>query len=980
MAYQLVYTSAAKLLDAGRSGFGTVARSKSINSLVVSAIERASQFANLRGLDRSRVIHVHRRITAGSSRFHVLTRIVDAGVDYTGRTNHIAHHLVVSHEEANKAAARGVTPADVLRQFPWLDRWDGSARYFDPSEDVPLDVFWPDGKNGRAQYWTSVTGNPSHARLLAWDGSPRTGVWIVPDGANPLSLMAEALAECGAQSWTRSFTTSLETTDELADLDWIVSTPHTYQDIQPRCGNRTLWDLTAPATLPVPPAPTLPAPQQTTQRKSQETMAQSTVPRPSGVHSRSPYIAPVKMHSAESETWTEDAPRRATRAQLSKKKNPLLLAGACAALVAALIVVGMVTKSGKEEASVKEVSKSKEESNDHADANNRINAVEELKKAGIYEKDAEIIVKAVGPDKCSLYKELVINLSKTLTKAPHQKDWINLEIYAKLDNTKIDWLSALVSSCKEMHGYQKMHENMKFAEKIKILDSIHDQLKIVAESKKLEVFKLDNCDGFVQSMIEYEITDLQKNPEKFKGSIEEAVKYEKDNKRSTRRDIVAIARLINDKNVNAQKEKISEILTLIENNSKIEKQKGITANPKSNPPEAQKNQKQIPPEPAKKTLDTNGLKSFEITLVDDRCKLDKVKSMILDKVLKDVKDQEKLSELIEISIDDGKKPIIYSNWMECGTVYGDHLFENDRNISIDKKERKIVLEKKPNWNTIKIILNYESKKYYHFIAFSNDRSKDLKNPIITEELQFEFEKVYNDNDTVKIGGQAGILLDTLTEKKYLKFYCKDKLIDKENFPGLESPPALRGENWQFSRKAIESPKVILFVDKSKDELDEKLDQWDKKKSSSTESKKLRDQTYESLKQLVGYYTVNKQDNKWNHNNLQKEDIFKQVKDHYKVKSEKDDIKSLLIEIGNLEISKVYDGVMSNQKNIYSTWKLMDNATSESPKQISSIRRFIELTKKPIERKPYNEELAKVLTEITVKNDSRVLFTARLKQP
>ena len=208
MAYQLVYTSAAKLLDAGRSGFGTVARSKSINSLVVSTIERASQFANLRGLDRNRVIFVHRRVTAGSSRFHVLTRIVDAGVDYTGRTNHIAHHLIVTQEEANKAAACGVTPADVLRQYPWLDRWDGSARFFESSEDVPMEIFRPDGKNSGSQYWSSVTGNPSHARLLAWDGAPRSGVLIVPDGVNPLSLMAEALSQCGAQSWSRSFTTS----------------------------------------------------------------------------------------------------------------------------------------------------------------------------------------------------------------------------------------------------------------------------------------------------------------------------------------------------------------------------------------------------------------------------------------------------------------------------------------------------------------------------------------------------------------------------------------------------------------------------------------------------------------------------------------------------------------------------------------------------------------------------------------------------
>jgi hypothetical protein len=47
MAWQLIYTSAPRLLEAGRSGFGTVARHRQIGPLLVSACERASQFARL---------------------------------------------------------------------------------------------------------------------------------------------------------------------------------------------------------------------------------------------------------------------------------------------------------------------------------------------------------------------------------------------------------------------------------------------------------------------------------------------------------------------------------------------------------------------------------------------------------------------------------------------------------------------------------------------------------------------------------------------------------------------------------------------------------------------------------------------------------------------------------------------------------------------------------------------------------------------
>ena len=124
MALQLVYTSAPKLLDAGRSGFGIVARSKSLPPLAANAIERFSKYANMQGTDRSRVVMAHRKVTIGSNRFHVLSRICDSGSDHTGRTNHIAHHLIFSPLEIRQALAQRLTPADIFAQFAWLNRWE----------------------------------------------------------------------------------------------------------------------------------------------------------------------------------------------------------------------------------------------------------------------------------------------------------------------------------------------------------------------------------------------------------------------------------------------------------------------------------------------------------------------------------------------------------------------------------------------------------------------------------------------------------------------------------------------------------------------------------------------------------------------------------------------------------------------------------------------------------------------------------------
>src|SRR5688572_22759818 len=119
MAWQLIYTSAPRLLDPGRTGFGTVARHRAVNGLLVAAVERLSQFARLPGFDPKRVIYAHRIITVGAGQFHVMSCIRDAGSDYTGRTNHLAHHVIAESREVRSLAGSGITPADVLLGIDW---------------------------------------------------------------------------------------------------------------------------------------------------------------------------------------------------------------------------------------------------------------------------------------------------------------------------------------------------------------------------------------------------------------------------------------------------------------------------------------------------------------------------------------------------------------------------------------------------------------------------------------------------------------------------------------------------------------------------------------------------------------------------------------------------------------------------------------------------------------------------------------------
>jgi hypothetical protein len=477
MAQQLIYTSAARLLDAGRSGFGTVARSKTISPLLVSAIERVSQFSNIRGTERSRVIFVHRRMVAGSNRFHILSRIADAGADYTGRTNHIAHHLIVTQEEMARAASVGITPADVLIQFPWLSRWEGNARFLTPEEDVNLATFQPLGRQSGSSVWAVMTGNPSHARLLAWDGAPRNGILLIPVHADPLALLAEGLAELGSQSWSKAFTTSLETTDELSELDWIIATPATDPEIHRRCGNRATLDLTQPQSLPVPPEPLpeqrkTPPPDHTTRTEPNTT---ANTPKPNIQHVQTG-AGRVRVGGSAGEQRRQTSPNPAAR-----PKQTVQIIAASAVAVMALVILGIVilkfispkTDEDKTTADTSSLSRIQEE------------ALRDLKQAGIDEEDAKKIVTSVKDDSSewvdyikgitSAVKDSNSTVDPQLPKLPADKEPAGSP----------DWLTSLVEARKQWADLLgKPAESPDFAQKIDDIGNIAMALKVYADATK----------------------------------------------------------------------------------------------------------------------------------------------------------------------------------------------------------------------------------------------------------------------------------------------------------------------------------------------------------------------------------------------------------------------------------------------------------------------------------------------------------------
>jgi hypothetical protein len=251
MPWQLIYTSAPRLLTAGQTGFGTVARHRDIPALVVSAVERASQFARLPGMDAERVVFSHRIVDAAGSRYHVVSRIASAGADYTGRTNHLAHHVIVTSAEAAELAAQGVSAADVALRFPWKHAWNETARWLEAHEMPSLSTLWPD-RQEHLSAWMEATGDALHANHLITGTGARSGVIVIAaPKIQKVRLFVESLRAMPEQAWMFTFTTELDPGDAPGDFRWLGFLPNSPVLESMQAGRRFVLDLTRPESLPV---------------------------------------------------------------------------------------------------------------------------------------------------------------------------------------------------------------------------------------------------------------------------------------------------------------------------------------------------------------------------------------------------------------------------------------------------------------------------------------------------------------------------------------------------------------------------------------------------------------------------------------------------------------------------------------------------------------------------------------------------------
>jgi|GEM_PF-2531780 hypothetical protein len=208
MPQELIYTSAPRGLKPGTQGFCTVVSTQGMPGNLALQLESLSGYRHLfppgtPEEEQNPVVYSHLRLRTGGVEYHVVSRIGSAGVDYSRRSNKLAHHVVLKEAELPASG-----PAWLMSQPGFLQsRWDGQVRLLPRGRSVP-----PDPKPIAPQVchtWQRWTGDAGWAGLLAetaLTGQP--AVLVFPVGADPLPLLAEALALLPPElRWKVTFTT-----------------------------------------------------------------------------------------------------------------------------------------------------------------------------------------------------------------------------------------------------------------------------------------------------------------------------------------------------------------------------------------------------------------------------------------------------------------------------------------------------------------------------------------------------------------------------------------------------------------------------------------------------------------------------------------------------------------------------------------------------------------------------------------------------
>lgn len=216
---QLIFTSVPRGYQTGASGYCTAARSEQMRPGLVQRLEQMSVYSH-RTVSPNPTILAYRLVDLGGVKYRVLSRIRDAGLDFTKRSNFIAHHLAFEPGES----VGGASPAEILLFWDgWKDQWEGNPSAL---QDEKGDTIGSHVKrlSPPCKHWEDLTGDPGWGAFPLNHSGSCCWVHEKLDEFELLHLMGESLRLKSSGNvdalWETSLTTYLGTIVEASKYNW----------------------------------------------------------------------------------------------------------------------------------------------------------------------------------------------------------------------------------------------------------------------------------------------------------------------------------------------------------------------------------------------------------------------------------------------------------------------------------------------------------------------------------------------------------------------------------------------------------------------------------------------------------------------------------------------------------------------------------------------------------------------------------------
>ena len=205
---ELLYTSVPRGLKPGSRGFCTVLSTQGMVAPLAAALEALSGYRPVFPIGHARVaenpvVYSHLKLQVAGKSWYVLSRVADYGLDYSQRTNKLAHHLVLDKSELPAAG-----PASLLRASGIMrESWEGEPKIVPPK---PMSKH-PIAPSGMCQAWKEMIGDAGWAGVLAESflkDSNRPVILLFEPGQDLRPLIDESLSLLPAERrWDVTFST-----------------------------------------------------------------------------------------------------------------------------------------------------------------------------------------------------------------------------------------------------------------------------------------------------------------------------------------------------------------------------------------------------------------------------------------------------------------------------------------------------------------------------------------------------------------------------------------------------------------------------------------------------------------------------------------------------------------------------------------------------------------------------------------------------